>query len=109
MSFINAYCVDPITIIKWNGVDEWNEPVSGSMIEVKGYLEWKTRLVRDIKGEERVSTVMIYLPKKIDKLLGRALCHEDRIEFEGMTYDRSIIAIQQPKAFSGPHYEIYLT
>jgi len=109
MSFINAYCVDEVTILKWTGYDQWNEPLSGEIITVKGYVEWKTRLVRNIKGEDVVSRVMIYLPKKIDKLLGRELLHEDRFIIESGFSDRSIIDIRQPKAFSGPHYEIYLT
>jgi len=105
---IDSYCIDPIIIVKWNGYDEWNEPLSDTIVEVKGYVEYKTRLVRDIKGEERVSTVMIYLPKKIDKLLGRPLSHEDRLIIGEESIERSIISIGQPKAFSGPHYEIAL-
>lgn len=105
---INAYMVDPITIWKWNGYDSWNEPLSGTAIDVKGYVEWKTRLVRDIKGELVPSTVTVLLPKRIDKLLGRELCHEDLIEIAGVDNLRSIIAIKQPKAFSKPHYEVNL-
>lgn len=116
MSFINAYCVDEVTILKWNGYDQWNEPLSGEVITVKGYVEWKTRLVRDIKGENvntgrpsAISPVTVYLPKKIDKLLGRELLHEDRIIIGSGFYDRSILDIRKPKAFSGPHYEVVLT
>lgn len=112
---IDAYCVDEVTILKWNGANEWNEPLSGSMIEVKGYVEWKTRLVRDIKGENvnigkpsTISPVTVYLPKKIDVLLGRALMHEDKIIIEGEVSERTIIDIHQPKAFSFPHYEVVL-
>ena len=108
MSFPNAYCVDEITILKWNGADEWNEPLSGDIITVKGYVEWKTRLVRNIKGEEVVSTVTIMMPKKIDSELGRELMHEDRIIIAGETSERTIMDIHQPKAFSFPHYEVVL-
>ena len=106
---INAYCVDEVTILKWTGYDQWNEPLSGEIITVKGYVEWKTRLVRNIKGEEVISRVTTHLPKKIDKLLGRKLIHEDRLIIESGFYDRSIINIHRPKAFSMPHYEVYLT
>ena len=107
---INAYMVDPIAIIKWTGEDTWGEPLSGTMVEVKGYVEWKTRLVRNVRGEEVVSNVTVMLPKKIDRVayLGRALCHEDRIQIDSESFNRAIIAIHTPKAFSGPHYEIYL-
>ena len=105
---IGAYCVDEITILKWNGADEWNEPLSGTAITVKGYVEWKTRLVRDIKGEERVSSVTVTMPKKIDARLGGSLSHEDRLVIGAEGLERAIISIQQPKAFSGPHYEVAL-
>ena len=110
MSGIDAYMVDDLTILMWNGEDTWGEPLSGTMVEVKGYIEWKTRLVRNVLGEEVTSSVTIMLPKKIDKAayLGRALCHEDRIWIGGESFDRAIIVIGTPKAFSRPHYEVAL-
>jgi len=107
---LNAYLVDDLTIIKWNGNDAWNEPLSGTIVPVKGYIEWKTRLVRNLQGEEVVSSVMIYLHKKIDRVayLGRPLCHEDRIQIGDEDFDRAIIEIKAPKDFSHPHYEVYL-
>ncbi len=110
-SMINAYCKDPITILKWEGNDSWGNPVSGpTAVEVKGYVEFKTRLVRDTKGEERVSDVTVLLPRKIERasLLGRKLSHEDRIQLDGESFDRAIIEIRKPKDFSHPHYEVYL-
>ena len=118
MSMIDAYCVDDITIIRHVGYDQFNQPVldsgsgseSGEGIAVKGYVIWKRNLVRDSKGEEVVSSVMLYLPVRIEAAanLGRELTHEDRIILAGETDDRAIIAIHKPKAFSRPHYEIYL-
>ena len=120
MSMINSYCVDEITVLKWEGTDSWGEPESGSSVELKGYVEWKTRLVRDRKGEEVVSSVTVYLPKrKTDAALGRPLLHEDSIminvsSIPAATYGniaiagRAIIDIRMPKDFSRPHYEVYL-
>lgn len=113
MSMMNAYAVDRITIVKWEGADSWGEPISGSsgsLVDVKGYVEWKTKLVRDQKGEERVSSVMIYLPIKVEGSAGlaRKLTHEDRIIIGGESFDRAIIDIRRPKDFSHPHLEIYL-
>ena len=120
MSMINVYAVDEITILKSMGNDTWGEPMSGEVITIKGYVEWKTRLIRDQKGEEVVSSVMIYLPKrKLLNALGRRLSFEDRIIvdqggveiYSGMpdnSEDRAIIDIRQPKDFSHAHYEVYL-
>ena len=67
--------------------------------------------MRNLQGEEVVSTVTILIPKKLDRpaYLGRALSHEDRIiEVNGVSFDRAIIAINTPKDFSHPHYEVNL-
>jgi len=110
MSMLDAYCVDAIAILRWEGNDSWGEPASGTEIAVRGYVEWKTRLVRNARGEEVASTVMVYLPSKIDgaAYLGRKLSHEDRIWIGGESFDRAIIDIRKPKDFSHPHYEVYL-
>jgi len=107
---INAYCVDEITIEAWVGNDSWNEPLSGTMVTVRGYVEYRTRLVTDAKGEEVVSTCMIYLPRKIERTayLGRRLMHEDRIWLAGEDTWRAILDIRKPKDFSMTHYEVYL-
>lgn len=105
---IDAYCVDEITVLKWEGNDSWGEPESGTEYDFKSRVDWRTRLIRDIRGEERVSEVMVMMPKKIDRILGRALRHEDRIQIGGESFDRAILLIMTPKDFSKPHYEIYL-
>ena len=109
MSMINAYCDDPIVIVMWGSNDSWVEPTSGSRIDFEAYVEWKTRLIRNQRGEEVVSSVMVYLPKrKLEVALGRELLHEDRIVLMDQPYERAIIDIRQPKDFSHPHYEVYL-
>jgi len=124
MSMMNVYAVDEVIILKSNGYDSWGEPESGEMVTVRGYVEWKTRLVRNRKGEEAVSSCVVYLPKRRTILaLGRGLQLEDRMivdqngmgtheeYYSGMpddSLDRAIIDIRQPKHFSRPHYEVYL-
>lgn len=110
---IDAYCVDQVTIIADEGRDEWGEPLARTSHPVRGYIEWKTRLVRNIKGEEVAAPSGIFSPvrvyinlRKLDKALGRVLTHEDRVLIGGR--ERAILAISEPKAFSGSHYEIDL-
>ena len=121
MSMMNVYAVDEVIILASQGYDSWGEPESGEMIAVKGYVEWKTKLIRNSRGEEVVSTCMVYLPKRRTVLaLGRGLTLEDRMivdqggveeYYSGIpanALDRAIIDIRQPKDFSHPHYEVYL-
>ncbi len=110
---ISAYLVDRVNIIKWNGFDTLNRPIATTTVAVRGYVEWKTNLVRDIRGEEVVSQTKVISPLKVylhmkrtDKALGRALRHEDRLSIDGR--ERSILSIHEPKAFGHPHYEVYL-
>lgn len=129
MSPMNCYAVDDIIILASQGYDSWGEPASGEMISVKGYVEWKTQLVRNRRGttggvktpEECVSTCVVYFQKRrLMRALGRGLTLEDRIiidqggveeYYSGMpenSLDRAIVDIRQPKDFSHPHYEVYL-
>ena len=105
-SMIRAYCIDDITIVKWAGEDSWGEPLATSDVDVKGKINYATRLVRDIRGQEVLSVAMIYLPGDIDDDLGRSLDHEDKLKFDGINH--AILKIIKPKAFSGPHYEVYV-
>jgi len=106
---IRAYLVDGFIIYKWNGYDKWGEPKARTLIDVKGYIKYKMRLVRNIKGEEVVSIAMIYFSKTdIDAVLGRQLLHMDRIQTSTESYNHAIIQIDAPKAFSDPHYEVYI-
>jgi hypothetical protein len=110
MSMISAYCTDSVTIVMSNGNDSWGEPISGTLLDVKGYIVWKTQLVRNQQGEEVQSACMVYLPWKITRAayLNRELTHEDRLILGAEPFDRAIIDIRKPKDFSHPHYEIFL-
>lgn len=107
---MGAYDVDDITLWKWNGDDEWGEPIAPTELSVKGYADYKTRLVRNVAGEQVASGVTIYFMNKnnIDTALERVLGHEDKIQLTGENFKRPIISIGQPKAFSNPHYEVAL-
>ena len=106
---INAYLTDEITIIRNNGYDSWGEPIGSTKIPVKGRIEYKTRLVRDTKGEEVVSMASVLLSDNINILVGRDLTHEDWLKFDNI--EHSVISIRKPKplGFSGLFYEVFVS
>lgn len=104
---MTAYMVDTIYIIKYMGVDVYNDPVDPpDDIEVKGKIEYKTRFLSDLSGQEVVagsagramSSASVLLPGSIDVDLERELQHEDRLKFNDI--EHKILAIERPKAFS---------
>ena len=105
---INAYLTDSVTIVRNNGYDSWNEPLAVTNIAVKGRVEYKTRLVKDFKGEEVVSMASVLLHQSINTLVGRYLTHEDWLTFDGVQH--SVVNLGRPKdlAFSGLFYEVFV-
>lgn len=114
---IDAYCVDSITIIKAGGAPTWGEPAATTEVDVMGKIEYKTKLLSDLTGEQVVAgtkgaamaSAMVLLPESIegDSYLGRALTHEDKLKFNSI--EHVILKIEKPKAFSNPHYEVYVS
>lgn len=111
---ITSYCIDDITIIKYAGVDDYNEPDATTEVNVKGKIEHKTKLLSGRAGEDVVagtrgmvvSSALIRMPLSIDAALGRALQYEDKLKYDDI--EHAILKIDKPKAFSNPHYEVYV-
>ena len=89
---LNVYGVDSITIVRDGGFDEWGEPSATTSESVKGYVEWKTHLVRDINGEEVVSSG--YVTLSYDSTID----HKDKLTINSTTF--SILSIDRLKDFS---------
>ena len=116
MGMIDAYLVDSITIIKAGGAPTWGEPAATLEVDVMGKIEYKTKLTRELGGEQVVAgttgaamaSAMVLLPESIETVayLGRALSHQDKLKFNGI--EHVILKIDKPKAFSNPHYEVYV-
>ena len=117
MGMIDAYLVDPITIIRAGDADPiWGEPAETTRKDVMGKIEYKTKLLSDLTGEQVVagtkgaamSSAMVLLPESIegDSYLGRALSHRDKLKFNSI--EHVILKIDKPKAFSAPHYEVHV-
>ena len=103
----SSYFVDTVIIIKWAGVDSYNEPNPTTPYTVKGKIEYKTRLLSGLSGQQVtagskgavISSVTVLLGESIDEVLGRELQHEDRIKFNSI--EHAILKIDRPKAFTG--------
>jgi hypothetical protein len=89
---LNVYGVDSITIVRDGGYDRRNEPSATTSESIKGYVEWKTHLVRDINGEEVVSLGYVTLP------YDSTIDHKDKLTISSVTY--SILSIDRMKDFS---------
>lgn len=104
---ISAYMVDDIIIVRDGGYDSWQEPLASTNIDTKGKIDYKTRMIRNLEGEQVVSSAMICLHEvNTVGLMGRELTHEDSLIFDGV--EHAILTINKPKAFSNPHYEVFV-
>lgn len=100
----NVYSVDEIIIVRagiigGKATDINNEPNPTTDETVNGYVEWKTMLVRNINGEEEVSSghVILSYDGTID--------HRDKIKIDSI--EHQIIRIQRGKDFSNVITTVY--
>ncbi len=96
---IEAYSVDDLKILFYQGRNKFNQ-LTYKTVKIKGYVDESTKLVRNIKGEETVSTARAYVMHK------RLLTHMDYIIFNGAR--RSVISALRAKDFSPNHQEVAL-
>ena len=97
---LRAYFQDTITVIYSNGTDQWGEPIAATETEMKAYIDFKTHLVRNLAGEQVVSSGIVYV------MPATTIQHDDFIEYNSKRY--AILKINPGKDFSGNHQEIHL-
>jgi len=95
---INAYCNDSITLIKVTR-GTWGSSTAEVSVPLRGRFEFRTKMVRDIKGETVVSTAKVFLATL-------AVTHADRISYGGKQY--SILNIELKKDFSNQYLKLDL-
>jgi len=95
---IKAYLTDTI-IIKTITYDKWGEG-SEETETIKGRIEYKTKMVRNEKGEQVVSSARVMLES-------RTLGHKDKINFDST--DHAILNIAKIKDFNNQHIEVDVT
>jgi hypothetical protein len=94
---INAYMNDDITL-KVASLDTWGR-ATYTEVAIKGRFEYRTKMIRNIKGQQVVSMAKVYLAS-------RALDHADKIVYGGKEY--SILNIEQVKDFSNKFIKVDL-
>ena len=97
---LETYEIDDIAILFYTGRNKFNQ-LTYKTVRTKGYIDWKTRLVRDISGEETVAAATIYINHP------RQITHRDYIRYEGVRH--SVINMTQAKDFSPNHQEVFIT
>lgn len=96
---INSYLVDSLSTVKAPvpPYDKYNKPNAPIVVAVKGFIEWKSTLVKNVAGEEVTSQASILL--KVDSDLG----HQDKLRIldptSGNDIDWPIIMIKPAKGY----------
>lgn len=86
---INAYLTDQITV-KTSTLDKWGTATESSQV-IKGRIDFRTKMVRNLQGEQVVSSAKVYLPTM-------TIGHKDKIVYNLKEY--SILNIEEVKDFS---------
>ncbi len=96
---INSYLTDDLWTVKAPDppLNEYNVPNAPIVTAIKGFIQWKTKLVRDISGNEVTSNGNVLLKVDTD------LSHEDKLRIydsaRGKNIDHAIIAILPAKGY----------
>lgn len=93
-----VYCNDKI-IVKRGVYNQWGTLTNISNIAVSGRVDFKSKLVRNIQGEQVVSTAEVTIP-----LMN--ITHKDKIVFNNFEY--SIINIAIKKDFTNKYVKLYI-
>lgn len=105
---INSYLVDDLWTVKAPDppLDEYNVPNAPIVTAIKGLIQWKTKLVMNLEGQEVTSNGNVLL--KVDTDLG----HDDQLRIydsaRGKNIDHPIIIILPAKGYSTVGIYVYL-
>jgi len=94
---MKVYFRDDVTV-KSITYDEWGSKTSTDT-DCKGRFIFETKMVRNLQGEQVVSSAYVMLPIM-------SINHKDKISFEGKDY--SILGIEKKKDFSDRYLLINL-
>lgn len=95
----NVYMQDHI-ILKRGTYNQWGTLTNTSNVAVKGRFNFKTKLVRNLQGEQVVATAEVMIPNI-------PVEHKDRIVYKNIEY--SIINITTERNFSEKYVKLYIS
>ena len=97
---IDPYLVDTVVVVKKPATDKFGSEIAPpEEISTRARVDYETRAMKDVAGNEVVSTANVYLGY-------RELSHEDRLRFDGE--DHGIIRISKVKSFGSPFLRVYV-
>ncbi len=97
---IGAYLKDILTIVRHGTRDQYGTEGATTSEAAKGFIQWKSKLVLSIKGEQVLSSASILM--RYDS----TLTHEDKITIDGV--EHLIIAIEKVRDFSTRGMRVYI-
>jgi hypothetical protein len=97
---IKAYMVDAITIVRHAVLDVYNEPGTATLEETTAYVDWGSRLVRNLQGEQVVASASVMME------YDATLTHEDKIRIDAV--DHVILRIERMKDFTDRGMMVYV-
>lgn len=97
---IKAYMVDAITIVRHAALDVYNEPGTATLEETMAYVDWGSRLVRNLQGEQVVASASVMME------YDATLTHEDKIRIDAV--DHVILRIEKMKDFADRGMMVYI-
>lgn len=92
--------IDPISVVKAGTPDAFNKRAAATVTPTLGYVEWASKLVRDLKGDQVVSSGNVLM--RYDA----TLTNSDQIRIDGRDYQ--ILRIETLKDFSKVGMKVYL-
>lgn len=97
---IGAYLKDNFIVLRHGTKDQYGSEGPGTEEPAKGLIEWKTRLMRSIQGEEVLSQASVLMA------YDATLTHEDRLKLSGVEYP--ILAIEVLRDFAVRGMKVYI-
>ena len=109
---IGSYLIDTITLRKYAGMDEWQEPTTSVDESVKAFIEYGEHRIQNAEGEVVVSMAKVYMrPRTIitsdfSTRATNTISYKDIIIFDGIAH--GIMRISKSRDFSVRSMDVYV-